>query len=125
MKKIILLLLLYTSCVQFCFSQSSLPKNVSDSLWGVWTNAALHDTVRLGAIQRYGWDGYSNTMIDSAVYFASLQYAFAKQANHPRFVRMAANTMGNVLYLKGAYQEAIVFYDEALQLAQQRGEKKS
>ena len=61
----------------FSNAQSSLPKNVSDSLWGIWNNSLLADTIRLQALQTYTVDGYLRTMPDSAYYLAQLQYDFA------------------------------------------------
>lgn len=59
------------------FSQSSLPIQVSDSVWNVWTDKSQHDTIRLEAIKKYAWDGYLFSLPDSAFHFAQLQYDFA------------------------------------------------
>lgn len=73
---IVCLLVLFSSKV---FTQESLSKHVSDSLWGVWKNEKQGDKIRFDALYNRSWNGYLFTQPDSAFYFGQIAYYFAKK----------------------------------------------
>lgn len=108
----------------FSNAQSSLPKNVSDSLWGIWNNSLLADTIRLQALQTYTVDGYLRTMPDSAYYLAQLQYDFANLKGVKRQMANAQNTQGVSWFLRSNSANALVCFQASLILWQELNEKK-
>jgi tetratricopeptide (TPR) repeat protein len=106
-------------------SQTSLPKTVADSLWKVWINTTQHDTNRLKAIHKYTREGFLYNQPDSALYFAGLQYEFAKKKRLKKQMGDALNTLGNAYTIKGELINAISQYSDALELFKQSGQKKS
>ncbi len=107
-KRFLLLVLVF-----FCrtgFSQLNV-----DSLLGVFNNPKLSDSVRLVAIDMVAWDGYLYANQDSAIYFANLQYEFAKKNKQDKQMALALNTIGAAYDILGEYQKAIYYYKESLQ----------
>lgn len=94
-------------------SQSFQQVPKKDSLWSIWQNSALHDTVRLKAMQEFTWDGYLFTQPDSAFYFATLQYDYAIKKNQKKFAASALNTQGASFYIQGDYSKAILYYSKS------------
>jgi CHAT domain-containing protein/tetratricopeptide (TPR) repeat protein len=119
--------------IAFCFlffgfgifskAQSSLPKNEADSLWSIWKNAELSDSLRLKALNHYAWNGYLFSNPDSAYYFAEIEYIFAKENNSPQFQAFALNMKGAVEYLRGNLQQALIYYEESLALRKNINDK--
>ncbi len=74
-----------------------------DSLWTVWENQTLEDSIRLEAIYSISWDGFLFTNPDSAFGVAQLQYDFAKENNLPYYGALALNTQAVSFHLRGEY----------------------
>jgi len=104
---------------------ASLPAQVnSDSLWGIWSDTDLHDTVRMKAVQDMAWGIlYSNP--DSATTLAKLELALARQTGNRKWQGKALNTLGATDHLKGNYAAALSHYQHALVAFLEVGEKKS
>ena len=104
---------------------AGLPAQVnSDSLWGIWNDADLHDTVRMKAVQDMAWGIlYSNP--DSATTLAKLELALARQSRNRKWQGKALNTLGATDHLKGNYAAALSHYQHALVAFLEVDEKKS
>ena len=50
-----------------------------DSLWQVWRDTSLHDTVRVRALGHYSWTKFLFTRPDSAIWYGEVMYDFAKE----------------------------------------------
>ena len=118
MKKIVLFFGIFSIGI-FSNAQSSLPKNISDSLWNVWINPNLPDTTRLIAINKFIREGYLNTKQDSAFYYAQLQYDFALKKGIKKYMGHACNTQGAALYLKLDFLNALNYYSNGLLIFQE------
>ncbi len=95
-----------------------------DSIWAVWNNPSLPDTLRLRAIYDYAWDGYLNTQPDSAIYFAQLQYDFAESKGLKKDMANALSVQGQALQSLGDMSEAIRHYLRQITLDQDIGNHK-
>ena len=105
------------------WSQSDLPKNEFDSLFSVWQDSKLPDSVRLKAIDIIAWDGYIYSQPDSSFYYAQKQYEFAKKAGRKKEAALALNTQGAALDNKGDFINAIEYYQKSLNLRKEVGDK--
>lgn len=103
----------------------SLPAQVnSDSLWGIWNDTDLHDTLRMKAVQDMAWGIlYSNP--DSATTLAKLELGLARKSANRKWQGKALNTLGATDHLKGNYAAALSHYQHALAAFLEIGEKKS
>lgn len=123
MKKLILSVITL-SFVYNSYTQSSLPKNVADSLWEVWTDEQQPDTNRLKAIYKYAWNGYLFSNHDSAFYYAQLQYDFAKAKGLKKQMAGALYMQGISFALRGENDNAIDFYNQCIKIQNEMGDKK-
>lgn len=105
-------------------SQSSFCQVNLDSLWNVWIDDSQHDTVRLKSLHLYNAKGYTFSHPDSGLYFAQLQYDYAKDKGLKK-------QMGDALYLQGIsfsiqaeYNSAKKSYNKALKLFEEINNKK-
>lgn len=95
----------------------------ADSLWGVWSNSGLADTVRLKAIQDLSWSlMYSNP--DSTAQLANLGVQFAQKTGNRKWEGKLLNTVGGTYHVKGNYPSALSYYQKALDLLQDAGDLK-
>ncbi len=94
-----------------------------DSLWGVWNNKTLDDTVRLAAIQEIAWNGFLYTKPDSTFYCAQLAYDFAKSKGLKKYMATAVNIQGASWAGRGEYAEAIKYYNKSLKLREEIDDK--
>ncbi|MBK9590085.1 MAG: hypothetical protein IPO32_00885 [Crocinitomicaceae bacterium] len=60
-------------------AQSSLPKNVADSLWNVWSDDDQPDTIRMTTMYELIWEGYLYTRPDSANFYAQTLLSFCQE----------------------------------------------
>jgi serine phosphatase RsbU (regulator of sigma subunit) len=121
MKKIIFILYFNLYFISEFNCQSSLPKNVLDSLWNVWTDKNVSISKRFEAIQQIEVDGYLYTNPDSAYYFNKLHYNLAKQLGNKKELANALNTQGSIYYFKGEYENAKSLYFKSLNLRKEIG----
>ncbi|MFN3917992.1 MAG: tetratricopeptide repeat protein [Flavobacteriales bacterium] len=95
-----------------------------DSLWGVWSSPAQHDTNRLNAMKLISWNGYLFKKPDSAFYFAKAQYEFATQKKLRYYQAEALNTMGASHFFRSNYDSAVFYYNKCLAIREQIDDKK-
>ncbi|MBV6485545.1 MAG: hypothetical protein KFKLKKLM_02115 [Flavobacteriales bacterium] len=105
-------------------TQSSLPQQVADSIWNVWTDKYQHDTIRLEAIKKYAWDGYLFSLPDSAYYYAQLQYDFASFKGLKKYQADALNTQGASFFIKSDYAKSIDYNTRSLKIREEINDKK-
>ena len=74
-----------------------------DSLWSVWNDTTQPDTNRLNAMHKIAFDGYLFSKPDSAFYYASYEYEFAKSTGNEKWMGSACNTQGVSLTIRGNY----------------------
>jgi tetratricopeptide (TPR) repeat protein len=99
------------------------PQTNLDSLWQVWNNQKLHDTIRLQAIEKMAWKGFLYSNPDSAFALAQLEYNFSKQKNLKKYMANALNTQGTVSMLKSNYRQALEYYDKSLKIMEEINDK--
>lgn len=103
----VLVLLLFSSMT---FAQSK------DSLRLIWENEKEIDAVRFNALDEY-YEINNQIQPDSALLSLDEHYELAKKKNALRQLYMAAKRKGNILRLKGNYEEAMRNYKEAEAIA--------
>ena len=110
MKKICLLF------ITFWYTSSALSAQINaDSLWRVWKNATLQDTVRLSAMQQLAYS-YVNKNPDSTRMLALAQLAFAREKGLPGWQARALNSIGLSYRFQSDYPKAIQHYEQSLAL---------
>ena len=114
--------ILFIFALFIIFSELSAQSEL-DSLWSVWQDDSQPDTVRLKAIKLYAWDGYLFTQADSAYYFATLLYDFAKERGLEKHMAKALNIQGASLYLRGQLNEAMDCYQHSLDIREKIGDR--
>ncbi|MFT6781438.1 MAG: signal transduction histidine kinase/Tfp pilus assembly protein PilF [Saprospiraceae bacterium] len=117
MKKSLLLLLLF-------FSLSSKAQINTDSLKAVWNDTTISDTTRLKAAGIIAQEGFRFTNLDSAFYYAQLQFDLAKSIENKNFMILALNIQGDSYLLKGKPDEAFEILNRALKLSLELSDKK-
>ena len=90
-----------------------------DSLKQSWENTSLSDSSRIASINLLAWEGYLFTAPDSSIYYAQLQYDFAKSIGSKKHMAVALNTEGTALYMLGQYAEATEKLYESLELKEE------
>lgn len=93
----------------------------TDSLWNIWQNAKMPDTVRLEAIKKYSWDKYMFTNPDSAIVIAKIQLKYAELKGDKKYMSSAFNSIGVANYFLGNQNLAIEAYDKAYILSKEAG----
>lgn len=107
-----------TFSVQNAFGQVNL-----DSLWSVWNDANQHDTTRLNALGIYTDKGYLYSQADSAYYFATLHYDFAKKRGLKNQIGGALNTQGLSLWNQGNYEGGLEKFKHSLLIYEEIGDR--
>ena len=95
-----------------------------DSLMVIWNDLKQPDTIRLNAIQKVIWEGYRYKNPDSALYFAKLQFDFAKSSNIKKAMILALISQGDSYLLKGNPDKAFEFLTRGLKISEEIGDKK-
>lgn len=72
-----------------------------DSIWKIWYNTKLHDTIRLDALYTLSWEGTLFSDPDSSFKLAQMQYDYAKKKGYKIYEAQALNTHGVYYYFKG------------------------
>lgn len=86
----------------------------TDSLWKVYRNAALTDTVRMRALQQLNTVVMANNP-DSGLIICDTLYAFAKSKGNEKFMGQATHSRGIIFKVKGQYSQSVRAYFETLQ----------
>lgn len=105
-----------TFSVQNAFSQNNL-----DSLWGVWNDINQHDTIRLNALELYTQTGYLYSQPDSAYYFATVHYNYAKSRDLKKQMGEALNLQGLSLWIRGNYESGLESFKSSLSIYKEIG----
>lgn len=95
-----------------------------DSLWKIWDNTALHDTVRLNAMDKIIWDGFLYSNSDSAYSLASIAYRLAEEKALKRYQAKAVNAQGVVFLIQGKYDNALKKFDAAKKYYEELNDRK-
>ena len=90
-----------------------------DSLWSVFNDSSIPDTVRLSAIKTMAWDGFLFSNPDSAFALAQYQVDFARQVGDKIMEGSGYNTQGGSFYLRGDYVQAIEYYKKSLAIVEE------
>jgi len=102
------------------FSQQSFAQNI-DSLWSVYKNEKINDTIRLEAFNDIAWSLlYTNP--DSAYMLGHEELEKAKSLKLKKWESKAYNTIGASYQVKGNYLKAIDFYQQSLKIREKLGD---
>ncbi|MFY0675510.1 MAG: tetratricopeptide repeat protein [Bacteroidia bacterium] len=85
-----------------------------DSLFAIWQDEKLEDTVRLNAMHQIAFDYHLFNDADSALYYANEQYEFAAEKGLKKQMGLALNTIGNSYSIQRKFTEAESFYNQSL-----------
>lgn len=88
-----------------------------DSLWHVWLDKEIADTIRLKAIDTYITKGMLASDPDSAIYLAMLQYEFAEEKDSKLYMSHSLNSQAKALMHKHDYVKAAELYYRNLVLS--------
>ena len=110
MKKIVLLVITLMAALSSLVAQVN-----TDSLWRVWKNATLQDTVRLGAMQQLAYS-YVNKNPDSTRMLALAQLTFAREKGLLKWQARALTSIGLSYRFQSDYPKAIQHYEQSLSL---------
>jgi len=92
----------------FSLQQNSYAQNINiDSLWIVWNDHSLPDTIRLKSIHEISSKVYLYRNLDSAHSIAQIEYDFAKSKENIKYMAVALKTQGTSSWLKGNYSSAM------------------
>ncbi len=94
-------------------AQPNLEPSYADSLWSLWSDKSSPDTVRLGAMDNYAWDGYLFTKPDSAVLLGKDFLDLAKKAQNYKYQGAANNLIATAYYFTNKYDSALLHYEQA------------
>ena len=114
--RIFILFLCAITIPQAAFAQKK------DSLWAVFANNSMPDTVRLKALSLVA-RSYIGNDPDSAIVFAKQQQHLAQQKNLKKYEATALTIMGLSFVNKGVYDSAMNCYLKALSLNQEMNNK--
>ena len=118
MQKLLVVLITFL-CVFNSVSQIN-----KDSLWNIWNDNTLDDSLRIKAIDVLAWNGYLFSQPDSAFYLAQLQYDLAKVNNNKLPMARALSIQGSSSYIQSNYLLAIDYYKRSLKIYQSMSNKK-
>ena len=95
----------------------------ADSLWRAWQNPALHDTMRLKALQSLTW-GMLSKNPDSAFSLASQEVDFGRQSGYKLWEAKGLYNIATYYYGKSEYAKSMSFYQKSLDLRIEIGDLK-
>ncbi len=101
----------------------SQPESSADSLWNIWQNETKSDSIRLRALDDLSWQNYLYSQPDSVLYLANLGYKFALSKGLEKEASAALNTLGVAQKVQGNYSEALEYYQRALAIRQEIGDR--
>ena len=93
-----------------------------DSLWQVWSNTGLEDTVRLHALHRLV-GAYANQNPDSARLLAQWQLDFANKTGSPHWQARALGSIALSYRSQSNFQQAIQYFDQAIAILEKTGDR--
>ncbi|MGB1318731.1 MAG: tetratricopeptide repeat protein, partial [Flavobacteriales bacterium] len=117
MKNIFLLL------VVACSAKQVTAQNNLDSLYKVWQDDGLPDSIRVKAYDDYIWDGFVYSNPDSAFILAKRLLEYGERKDFSKAKTLAYNIQGVSFWLKGNYPRALDCYKQGLKIVEQMGNK--
>ena len=106
--KLLFLVLTIGLCSAISYSQSN------DSLYKVFKNPKVPDSLRYKAIDDFIWNNYMFENPDSAIFYANIAYAYVVKIKNKRLQGVALNTVGTCYYIKDDFKNAIRYYEQSL-----------
>jgi tetratricopeptide (TPR) repeat protein len=97
-----------------------LGQSTTDSLWRIWLDKSQADTTRLRALQSAAWEKL-NSNPDSAAIFARMELDYAISTGNQVWEGKALNTLGATYHVKGAYGNALNYYEKSIQILLKTG----
>jgi len=94
------------------------PQN-GDSLWAVWKDASMNDSIRLEALRSAIWERYFFNQPDSAFHYAALLYERAEVANMKQMMAEALNIQAGTYYFKGELETALEYSKQYVDMYEQ------
>ena len=115
-----LLLIISISISGLCLNaQSNL-----DSLYAIWQDETVSDTIRIDAYQDYIWDGFMFSNSDTAFILAQNLLRFGDELPYVAAKIKAYNLMGVANYLRSDYPKALDYFQRSLKIKEDIGDKK-
>ena len=105
----------------FCFYEQAYSNNI-DSLKTL-ISRETHDTARVDLLNALS-KAYFNDNPDTSVIIAASAKKLAEQINYQKGLALALKDMGIAYYLQGKYKEAVLTYQQAIEVYKQIGDKK-
>jgi signal transduction histidine kinase len=102
-------------CMPFLYGQNA---KKLDSLWSVCKNKTSSDSLRLEALTNIS-EIYRNTNPDSAIILCNEQITLAQKLNLKKYIVYAYNLKGHAYMNKSDNNQALEFYNKALEINQQ------
>lgn len=87
-----------------------------DSLFKVWSNQKLADTVRFKALDDLIWNEYMYSNPDSALYFSVRQEKFSISRKLTRKIPTALSNQASAYFVKSEFKKSISIYKSVAQL---------
>ena len=116
-----LLLILSISISGICLNaQSNL-----DSLYAIWQDETVSDTIRVDAYKNYIWNGFMFSNSDTAFILAQNLLDFGDEHFYAGAKINAYYLMGISNYLKSDYTKALDYYQRSLKIQEEIGDKKA
>jgi len=119
MKKTILNLV----AIFYFFCSTSAQTNL-DSLWNLWEDKSIPDTVRLEALNTFSRQGFLFSNPDSAFKLSVIQYNYSEKIGSQKWMAAALNTQGVSFHIQGNYYKAIKYYNKGLKISESIGDTK-
>jgi len=105
------------------FGQGKYSKAKLDSLWSVWQDEAIFDSLRLDALGEYTWSKYVFNAPDSSLYYGQIEYDLAKKIKSETHIAHAFKVLGTSHWVKGNYPESLNYFEKELALEKKLGDK--
>ena len=116
-----LLLIIFLSISGICLNaQSNL-----DSLYAIWQDETVSDTIRVDAYKNYIWNGFMFSNSDTAFILAQNLLDFGDERFYAGAKINAYYLMGISNYLKSDYTKALDYYQRSLKIQEEIGDKKA
>jgi serine phosphatase RsbU (regulator of sigma subunit)/Tfp pilus assembly protein PilF len=94
-----------------------------DSLWRIWNNNSLHDTVRLKTLSLIIWNAYMYSKPDTAFYYAQKEYDLAVKSDLKKYMSDALTAQGVSWAIRGDYESGIEYSLKGLKIREETGDK--
>ncbi len=107
----------------FLLNINSFSQVKIDSLWNVWSDESKADTIRLKALDNFIYEGYLETKNDSALYYSTIQIAYAKEKGIKEYIAIGQYNLGRAYKHKGELYKAINYYQKSFKLFKEQGNK--